>query len=247
MITIFRRFRQKLIASGSMKKYLLYAIGEILLVVVGILIALQVNNWNEERIENNQLKNYYQRIIEELASDLPMQREFLEANQEIIDLSKRTLHLLNMNHPDSLAQLEHTLGAVATSWGTTLSYPVYTEFIKNGYLSKVDNPVLKQKFFELNAEIEFSRSYASYVETQYQTTIEPYVIRSFNYQTIALDRYQDMLVPGGPKIDYTALKDDLELWNIASLKLELSNLYRRNLNELMSNQQELTRLIRKEL
>jgi len=47
MITLFRNIRQKLIASGSITKYLLYAIGEILLVVIGILTALQVNNWNE--------------------------------------------------------------------------------------------------------------------------------------------------------------------------------------------------------
>ena len=45
MITLFRRIRQELIESGSFTKYLLYAIGEILLVVIGILIALQVNNW----------------------------------------------------------------------------------------------------------------------------------------------------------------------------------------------------------
>jgi hypothetical protein len=50
MITPFRRIRQKLIDSGSVSKYLLYAIGEILLLVTGILIALQVNNWNKETI-----------------------------------------------------------------------------------------------------------------------------------------------------------------------------------------------------
>lgn len=49
-----------------MKKYLLYAIGEILLVVVGILLALQINNWNESRKERNQLKS----ILKNVASDL---------------------------------------------------------------------------------------------------------------------------------------------------------------------------------
>jgi hypothetical protein len=49
-IPLFRRIREKLIASGSITKYLLYAIGEILLVVIGILIALQVNNWNESPV-----------------------------------------------------------------------------------------------------------------------------------------------------------------------------------------------------
>jgi len=50
VITLFRRIRQKLIGSGSVTKYLMYAVGEILLVVIGILIALQVNNWNQERL-----------------------------------------------------------------------------------------------------------------------------------------------------------------------------------------------------
>ena len=49
-----------------MKKYLLYAFGEVLLVVVGILIALQINNWNEDRKEKNQLQS----ILKNVASDL---------------------------------------------------------------------------------------------------------------------------------------------------------------------------------
>ena len=49
MITLLRRIRRSLIESGSARKYLVYAIGEIALVVFGILIALQINNWNEGR------------------------------------------------------------------------------------------------------------------------------------------------------------------------------------------------------
>ncbi|MFN1835220.1 DUF6090 family protein [Balneola sp. MJW-20] len=66
MITLFRRIRQKLIESGSVTKYLLYAIGEILLVVVGILIALQVNNWNEERRQREVSFNTLQSLKTEL-------------------------------------------------------------------------------------------------------------------------------------------------------------------------------------
>ena len=49
MLKFFRSIRKKLIEEDNVRKYLLYAIGEILLVVIGILIALQINNWNEER------------------------------------------------------------------------------------------------------------------------------------------------------------------------------------------------------
>ena len=54
MLTFFRRIRKGLLDSGAASKYILYAIGEIALVVIGILIALQVNNWNEGIKESKQ-------------------------------------------------------------------------------------------------------------------------------------------------------------------------------------------------
>lgn len=49
MIKIFRHIRQRYISGGKTKKYVLFVIGEIVLVVIGILIALQINNWNEDK------------------------------------------------------------------------------------------------------------------------------------------------------------------------------------------------------
>ena len=55
MIKFFRKIRQNLIMENNIGKYFKYAIGEIILVVIGILIALQINNWNEERKDNKTL------------------------------------------------------------------------------------------------------------------------------------------------------------------------------------------------
>ncbi len=52
MIQFFRKIRRSLLAEGKTGKYLKYALGEIILVVIGIIIALQINNWNEERKTN---------------------------------------------------------------------------------------------------------------------------------------------------------------------------------------------------
>ncbi|MEW4925770.1 DUF6090 family protein [Algibacter sp. 2305UL17-15] len=50
MIKFFRKIRQKLLSENRFRKYLLYAVGEIVLVVIGILIALQINNWNQNKV-----------------------------------------------------------------------------------------------------------------------------------------------------------------------------------------------------
>ena len=70
MIKLFRNFRQKLIAEGKTANYLKYAIGEIVLVVIGILIALQINNWNEQRKEKQELLNIYGIVLEDLKNDI---------------------------------------------------------------------------------------------------------------------------------------------------------------------------------
>lgn len=58
--------------AGRFSRYLLYAIGEILLVVIGILIALQVNNWNEKRKNFNQIEKYAKSLIEDIQDDIEM-------------------------------------------------------------------------------------------------------------------------------------------------------------------------------
>lgn len=66
MIKFFRRIRQKLINEGNLKRYLLYAIGEIALVVIGILIALQINNWNEFRKDREIEKKVLANLVENM-------------------------------------------------------------------------------------------------------------------------------------------------------------------------------------
>ena len=69
MIKFFRHIRQNLIMENKTGKYFKYAIGEIILVVIGILIALQINNWNEQRNDNAELWQYKQRLIRQFQKD----------------------------------------------------------------------------------------------------------------------------------------------------------------------------------
>jgi hypothetical protein len=81
MINFFRNTRQKFLRENRFTKYLLYAVGEIILVVIGILIALQVNNWNIDR----QIQNKEQAYLLEIRNNL--QQDSLKL-QEVLDFNK---------------------------------------------------------------------------------------------------------------------------------------------------------------
>ena len=78
MIPIFRRIRRRLLSQNRLSKYLLYAVGEILLVVIGILIALQINAWNDHRKDREKEQAYLHRLQDELEFD----KKYLRINRE---------------------------------------------------------------------------------------------------------------------------------------------------------------------
>lgn len=83
MIKFFRTFRQKLLSRGQRLKYVKYMLGEILLIVFGILIALQINNWNEQRKDNKQEVLLLNQIYSDVNTNL----------SEVVELTRR----LNIN------------------------------------------------------------------------------------------------------------------------------------------------------
>jgi len=84
MIKFFRKIRQNLLSEGKTRKYFKYAIGEILLVVIGILIALQINNWNESRKQKKQIHTNILSIAKDISNDTVLQQRVIKSlNKEI--------------------------------------------------------------------------------------------------------------------------------------------------------------------
>ena len=82
MITFFRRIRQKLMTEHKFGKYLLYAIGEIFLVMIGILLALQVNTWKIEKENTVKEKTYLMGIKSDLIKDKGLILRLIPNNYE---------------------------------------------------------------------------------------------------------------------------------------------------------------------
>jgi len=87
MIKFFRNIRQNLLNEGKTSKYLKYAIGEIILVVIGILIALQINNWNNERQVKIETETKRQSNLREIYHDL--QKDVIILNGILSQLEKQ--------------------------------------------------------------------------------------------------------------------------------------------------------------
>ena len=104
MFKFFRKVRQKLIQGNKFTKYLLYAVGEIILVVIGILIALTVNNLNQEK----KLRVIEEKILNELHSNLIHDLKEIQVDIALMDrinlaCKKVESNLANQDHPgDSL-------------------------------------------------------------------------------------------------------------------------------------------------
>ena len=81
MIKFFRRIRQRLLTENKFGKYLLYAIGEIVLVVIGIFIALQLNNLNEDRKNRILEEDYYCKLLEDLNQDVVEIKNLIDINE----------------------------------------------------------------------------------------------------------------------------------------------------------------------
>lgn len=114
MIKFFRKIRQKTLTENKFGKYLTYAIGEIILVVIGILIALNINNWNEERKDQNKLLNIYSLIYNDIENDKQQLIRIVAFNNQQKSVFDKVLH--DSITPDLLDQgLSRLLGTKPTT------------------------------------------------------------------------------------------------------------------------------------
>ncbi|MFT0715590.1 DUF6090 family protein [Flagellimonas lutimaris] len=124
MIKFFRKIRQRLLNENRFSKYLLYATGEIVLVVIGILIALQINNWNENKKQQKEVQNALMEIKNDLILDQMVLHEALNRKNEEYDKQQRVIDILD--HKKEMVQdFDKLLGHLM------LKHNV--EFTKNGF------------------------------------------------------------------------------------------------------------------
>ena len=122
MIQFFRKIRRQHLTENKFSKYLIYAIGEIVLVVIGILIALQINNWNNNRIKKNTENQYYQNI----------KRQITEDKQEIIACINYNNNRLKLFNFGTQIIEENDRSKIDTLGNIALKLTDYSDFLRQG-------------------------------------------------------------------------------------------------------------------
>ncbi|MDX1479243.1 MAG: DUF6090 family protein [Saprospiraceae bacterium] len=102
MRRLFANIRKSLLGSGRARKYLVYAIGEIALVVIGILIALQINNWNEARKNRILEQEYYCRLLDDVTQDGEQLLQLTALAEARLRAANNALRLLHKASPRKL-------------------------------------------------------------------------------------------------------------------------------------------------
>ena len=143
MIKFFRKIRQKLLSESKFSKYLIYAVGEIILVVIGILIALQINNWNESDKQSKKQLELLKSLRNELKADiLYMSREdsIYSTYEEDFKLGIKLFYKSqNIKDIDTVSQFTKQL------WNDfAINKNTYNEMVSSGDMYKIENKPLQR-------------------------------------------------------------------------------------------------------
>lgn len=208
MIKFFRRIRQKLLSENKFSKYLVYAFGEIILVVIGILIALQINNWNEDR--KSEIKEI--QILSNLKTELEKTLIEFEAavsfNQStIVEINKlQYYHLKGLPYSD---ELEYSFGVFPHFYFSSSINSTYRSLQVNG-LDIIKNDSLKNKIINVyDVVLDDFKDYNDDENRLKATIVDPFFSKNISY----LDNSVYRAIPN----DYNQLINDREFLNILSL------------------------------
>lgn len=147
MIKFFRKIRQQLLAENMFRKYLIYALGEILLVVVGILIALAINNGNQNRINVKNEQTYLLGLKEEFQMSKLKLTELILVNQNNYNGAKRILEYTNSkNEPPTETEFSNLLyKTLASDISFNPNNSLLYEMINSGNLKNLSNNQLRKQ------------------------------------------------------------------------------------------------------
>lgn len=233
MIKFFRHIRQNLVSQNKFRKYLLYALGEIILVMIGILLAFQVNSWKEARDNRTlelqmmaDLNSEFKNNLTKIRASIKQYQGTEQAIRLLMSKMKATPQEINLINTDSL------IAKAIDVFDYRPTQNTLTEILSSGNLKFITKDSLKYKLLDWSAELnEINEAWLT-LDDFNQHLVIPYLTENVSMRNI--DKYSLMAWEEKSKfeIDYNTLFHDLKFenhldnigWGVVNYKLVLDRL-----------------------
>ncbi|WP_299521787.1 DUF6090 family protein [uncultured Lutibacter sp.] len=157
---LFRTLRQNYIKEGNIKKYLLYAVGEIFLVMIGISLAFQLDNWNERRVKRVSEVRFYENIKEQIADDKALILQQVDFNNYFLANSKYLNNIIEANDRSKLDSIGPLVRDLLQYSDFDKEANIYQTLINSGEVKLLQNHEIVNGI----REIEEKYNYANRME-----------------------------------------------------------------------------------
>ena len=188
MINFFRKIRKELADDNKPLKYMRYAIGEILLVVIGILIALQVNDWNEHRKSKNEAVKILKKLEQEFETNTEELGWVINFHNDSYQAAIRLENGFDKDHKIPIDSVGNLLLKFSSDWKFEPVVSVTNSAITSGSISLIENDSLTDymnrwlrtidKYNELHETVEIRK-----IKYIWPIMYEKYPMRNFDNTT----------------------------------------------------------------
>jgi hypothetical protein len=214
MIKFFRKIRQNLLSEGKTGKYLKYAIGEIILVVIGILIALQINNWNENRKTNIQELQ----LLESLQKEFTYNKNELDRSIEKAQIIQRRCETILKNTGNREIKLSKLESDSLINFGLTniITYDpsngIISDIISSGKIQIIQNEKLRNLLSNWNGMLNDVKEDETWAVNSRNNIIYPFLHKNLNSTSTS----QNNEISTGFDSDYRTIYKLMEFENLVN-------------------------------
>ncbi|MBS1680449.1 MAG: hypothetical protein JST48_01945 [Bacteroidetes bacterium] len=244
MIKVFHKLRTQLLADNKFSKYLLYAIGEIFLVVIGILIALQINTWNDQRNQRAKEVQYLKNIKKDLELNISHLDKFIHDRKSKIESAKIVLEYFE-GKPLTNPELFFDNAVNIYTWKLFFqTNNTFQELVNTGDLALIQNDSIKNALLDLETLYNVMKAEEAHFRFDSEVTLyEP------AYRTLDLNKLINNEQKGvkNKVEDFKSTLNDLKQKNGFVMALFEFGTIQKQLEQMKINSRKLIHLIDNEI
>lgn len=212
---------------NKLSAYLLYAIGEIILVVIGILIAVQINNWNEERIQTADEEKILLNLKTDLQADLVQLDTMINYASQKVAAAKNIKKRADQDSIGSLYNFSNVMMTLIFVNEFKPNQNTYEELVNSGNLSKLKNDQLKFKLMNLNRTYEIINGLQTHIRNDYETFLVSFEkhIEWGSYYNLNKSNIPEKIVFDSARIEKKRKTMEMDAQQLLDDKIFLNNIF----------------------